>query len=148
MAQAKTAFVIDDCPATKAERKAMAQRLTPAPALRYSRRLEDPMEELVLSFGFGVAVSYGVVFFALTLKAAIMSARSRPRSAVVDPAGLLEVPSVFTNLDLAHAVRGYDTPEVGIKPGGRAFDYLFPGNGSRSIVWKISRLAVAIGIER
>lgn len=116
MAQAKAASVIENDPAKEpepiAEQKAMAERLTTAPALRYSRRLEGPMEELLVSFGFGVAVSYGVVFFALILKAAIMSARSRPRSAIVDPARLLEAPPVLTNWDLAQAVRGYDTPEL------------------------------------
>ncbi len=70
------------------------------------------MQELVVSFGFGVAVSNGVVFFALILRAAIMSARSRPRAKVVDPARLLEQPSAFAGWDLAQAVRGYDTPEL------------------------------------
>lgn len=70
------------------------------------------MEEIVVSFGFGVALSNGVVFFAMILRAAIMSAPSRPRAKVVDPAWLLEGPSALAGWYLAQAVRGYDTPEL------------------------------------
>jgi len=70
------------------------------------------MEELFVSFGFGVALSYGVVFFAIVLRAAIMSARSRSSPPIVDPAERLEEPPSFDGCDLAQAVRGYDTPEL------------------------------------
>jgi hypothetical protein len=70
------------------------------------------MEELVVSFGFGVALCYGVVFFAMILRAALISARSRSRSKIVDPARLLQTPPSFDDCDLVRAVRGYDTPEL------------------------------------
>lgn len=70
------------------------------------------MEHLIISFGLAVAVSFGVVLFAMILIAAITSSRVRPQSAPVDPARLLEPPLAFDSGDLAHALRGYDSPEL------------------------------------
>jgi hypothetical protein len=70
------------------------------------------MEQLVISFGLGIALSFGVVLLAMILRAAIMTSRSRPQSTVIDPARLAEEPPSYEHLDLAHAVRGYDAPEL------------------------------------
>jgi hypothetical protein len=70
------------------------------------------MEQLVITFGVGIAVSFGVVMYAMILRAAIMSSRSRSRPAAVDPATRLQPLPSFDDWDLAHAVRGYDSPEL------------------------------------
>jgi hypothetical protein len=70
------------------------------------------MEQLVITFGLGVAVSVGVVLFAMILKAAIMNSRSPRDFAIVDPAQLIQAAPSYEYCDLAGAIRGYDTPEL------------------------------------
>jgi hypothetical protein len=70
------------------------------------------MEQLVIVLGMAVAVSFGVVLLALVLRAAIVNSRVPAKAKIVNPAEAIQEPLSCDRSDLAHAIRGYDTPEL------------------------------------
>ena len=70
------------------------------------------MEQFVITFGMGVALTFGVVLLALVLKAAVASSRLPVGAKIVNPTELMQEPVSYADCDLVHAVRGYDTPEL------------------------------------
>lgn len=74
------------------------------------------MEQLIISIGTAIAVSFGVLLLALVLKAAVTNSRVAVNSKVVNPAELIQAPLCsYAGIDLAHAIRGYDSPELFIQ---------------------------------
>lgn len=70
------------------------------------------MEYLVISFGLGVAISFGVVLLAMVLRAAILNYRSPSGFTIADPTQLTEEAPSDQHFDSAEPIRGYDTPEL------------------------------------
>lgn len=71
------------------------------------------MEQLVILVGMGMAVFFGVMLLALVLKAAVASSRAPVNSKIVNPAELTQASLYsFESIDLAHAIRGYDSLEL------------------------------------
>lgn len=71
------------------------------------------MEPLVIWVGMGMAVFFGVMLLALMLKAAVASSRAPVNSKIVNPAELTQASLYsYESIDLTHAIRGYDSPEL------------------------------------
>ena len=70
------------------------------------------MEQLIISVGTAIAVSFGVLLLVLVLKTAATNSRSSVNSKVVNPVELIREPLFYEGSDLAHAIRGYDSLEL------------------------------------
>lgn len=70
------------------------------------------MEQLIIVLGMGIAVSFGVALLALILRAAIVNSRRPAKAKIVNPAEVIQGPLSCDGSNLAHAIRGYDTPEL------------------------------------
>ena len=70
------------------------------------------MEQLIIVLGMGIAVSFGVALLALILRAAIVNSRTPAKAKIVNPAEATQEPISCDRSELAHAIRGYDTPEL------------------------------------
>ena len=69
------------------------------------------MHQLLLVVGIVLASSMGLALLALVLKSSLRNSRTS-RFDNVQTLPLIEEPVLAENTDLAHAVRGYDTPEL------------------------------------
>jgi len=69
------------------------------------------MHQLILVVGIVLASSMGLALLALVLKSSLRNSRTS-RFDNVQTLPLIEEPVLAENTDLAHAVRGYDTPEL------------------------------------
>jgi len=70
------------------------------------------MEQLVLTVGTVLALSFGAALLTLEIKSTIGNARFRFHAENLNTAELLRGSLVLEGSDPAQAVRGYDTPEL------------------------------------
>jgi len=70
------------------------------------------MEQLIISVGTAIAVSFGVLLLALVLKTTVNNSRASMNSKVVNPVEVIREPFSYEGSDLAHAIRGYDSLEL------------------------------------